>query len=301
VAWGRTGVGPLASLLGPSAASSPDGEDLALASASANPVAEAPTTSTTIYTLTRRNYRAGDCILWNQQPGTGERSTKTVDCAEPHLLEFTAFARVPERLTYPSDDEWAMLVREKCLPLAEKHLGYPLVPGGRFDADALQPTHQSWLGGDRELTCGIGYVGWKELGFDPTMSSKFTGVVQGQDQALLYSVGTCLAQDEAGDIRPPVPCTELHAFEITGHVDLSGKITDPADETAVSQVAGPACDRLAEAYLGRRLRGDLGTSWFNVRPETWAAGVHRLECTVSRYRDQVAQHVTGSLSALQTS
>src|SRR5687768_7804083 len=48
-----------------------------------------PTTSTTSV-LAGREYKAGDCVIWNQEPGAGAyRNTRVVACEGEHLIEIT--------------------------------------------------------------------------------------------------------------------------------------------------------------------------------------------------------------------
>jgi hypothetical protein len=289
VLWGRDGVGPLASMLGP-----PTTVDGFESAGELEPL-EPPTTTSTIYTLTRRSYRVGDCILWDQSEGRGNRSTKVVGCDEPHLLEFIAEEAAPDGVAYPADAEWRAIIDRKCGPLAVAYLGQPIDPSGRFFANALRPTEDSWRDGDRELACGIAFRDWSSLSAGG--SASYVGRAKGQDQTMLLEVGACIIRGETGGSAPPVSCAEPHLFEIAGHADVGDRRTELPTEEELSGIARPACERLAAAYTGGPLPDTLHVRWFPITAESWAAGRRSFECALGRYESGAPQLVTGSLAA----
>ena len=93
--------------------------------------------------LADRTYRAGECITWNQSEGGQNLATPDVPCTRPHLMEMTdkeVLTSYGSDAPYPGPAQWGQIDTAECGPPAERYLGYPLDPYGRFAASALEPT-----------------------------------------------------------------------------------------------------------------------------------------------------------------
>ncbi|MCA1845479.1 MAG: septum formation family protein [Actinobacteria bacterium] len=274
-------------------------------SAPPNLAAEQSTTTTTVaavgnttttFQLTRRTYQPGDCVTWTQEYDAGrERTTWVVPCTDPHLVEVTGHISVAGRFdSFPTDQEWERLVWDQdCAELARTYLGH-LDPNGRYSTGGVQPTRESWAGGDRDVWCGV-TQSWTEAHHDPEMFAPFTGAVKGASQDLLYGTGACVLTTP-DRTEGTVPCAETHQQEVTGTVELKKAAGAPYPTDAQWwSLIGNRCDNLARTYLGRPLTGNLRVSTVGLTQGSWDVGRRTAECTVGRYSGDSEVPVTGSL------
>ncbi|MEZ5143756.1 MAG: septum formation family protein [Acidimicrobiales bacterium] len=261
------------------------------------------TTSTT-YSLTRRGYQFGDCVRWDQdRSGSSRRDTEVVPCDQPHLVEIGGSIDLNGRFDhYPTEEEWSALYENDCAVFTTQLLGGPWDPSGRFQPAGLSPLPDSWAYGDRTLWCGMTLrnrsplPGEDPLAFRPDVPKWFPtvlGTVRSTAQALVRPPGTCVT-DEAFS----TPCTEPHTAEITGSLDLTGKVSVPpagGDTAAWSALVGDACRAATVAYLQRALVPGESIYHYPISPESWAAGRRVVECAAGRKVGGAEQPMTGSL------
>jgi hypothetical protein len=261
-------------------------------------VGNGSTTSTsTNIRLNDRAYRAGDCVTWDQTEGRQAiRSTKVVSCDEPHLFEFVSKVQLLRNGEYPSTTEWTEIFQEQCGPVVNQYLGYALDHLGRFYVSAIHPSEEDWSQTIfRDLQCGIGYRSSPAVSSDDPVAA-FTGRAKGQDQTLLYPVGTCISYPAAGEGQQ-VPCSEVHDVEVVGYIELTGD-KHPASLEQWRE-ATPGCATVARSYVGGNL-STKGLEWSHLplQVSSWEAGRRTVECTVAKY-DSAGNtvDVTGSAKA----
>jgi hypothetical protein len=266
------------------------------------PVAATLATTTTLHDLEGGSYRKGACIIWSPKVrATTDAPVKNVPCSEPHFLEITGSVELPGKMNFPSTDAtWNVLSAEHCDPLTRAHLGYALVPSGRFHTSYLRPTEEGWRVGDRSLECGIAARSdhATEASNPPDeVETPFTGTVKGQSQERIPPTGTCFASDPTDAGLVPVACGLEHTTEVTGHIGLAERLDHPPNDDDLAGPLGRECRSLAIRYLGRPLRRDESESWLPFTDEEWAAGWRTLPCTIGRWRGETRVGVTGSLAA----
>jgi len=260
----------------------------------------ASSTSTTDLDLADRTYRAGECITWNQSEGGQNLATPDVPCTRPHLMEMTdkeVLTSYGSDAPYPGPAQWGQIDTAECGPPAERYLGYPLDPYGRFAASALEPTARGWGNGDRTLWCGIQLA--TPFGA-PTSNDliPFTGPVRGQDQTPVYVTGTCLSLGSSGTLGNPVPCTSVHSTELVGTVTITGVTSYPSSTDQWWAAVGAGCTRLATQYTGGSFPGGVRPGYLDFAPASWNAGRRTVECTVGWY-DADGTLTTGSATPLR--
>lgn len=263
------------------------------AAPSASHDANDTSTSTTL-TFASRTYRPGECITWNQQGAGSDEATPAVPCGDPHLVEMTSkvvLTTFSADAAFPDEAGWQQIDSADCGPPAERYLGYPLDPRGRFFPTSLRPTPLSWNAGDRTIWCGIAAL--PTAGPAPSELTPFTGAVRGQDQTLLYSTGTCLALGSPGSLGDPVPCDGVHAVEVVGTVSLAGQTTYPQGEDQWSSAVRPTCSQEAAQYVGGTLPAGVESGWLTFPESSWDAGRRVAQCTVGWY-DADGTLTTGS-------
>jgi putative regulator of septum formation len=130
----------------------------------------------------------GTCLFW-AQPDVSD--IHLVTCDQPHLYEVTDVVNIADRYgpgaQSPSVDEWRNLALERCTDGAQKYLGKPLDPFGKFAVSALRPNSSEWSDGDREMRCALE---WAAPGgaLQPTK-----GKAADNGQSAVWNPGTCLA------------------------------------------------------------------------------------------------------------
>lgn len=221
---------------------------------------------------------AGTCLFWSAPDGADMRR---VDCAEPHLFEVTSnvdiAAEYPEDAPPPELARWQELAVEKCAPGVTDYLGGTLDPNGRYKVNALKPSAAQWEDGDRKLRCGV-QTASRSGALLPAKGS-----AAGQDQSGIHEPGTCLALD-GQVIGDPVPCSEPHAVEIVGNVDLGASFPDkyPAEDAQIEKAIA-LCVAVTKEYTNGI---DLEKKGLIPYPdalseESWAAGSRKVDCKVA--------------------
>jgi putative regulator of septum formation len=217
----------------------------------------------------------GTCLIWKRSDAS---DTRPVDCAQTHLFEQAGTVQLADQKDLPDDGQWRQLVRERCDSVVHDYLGGKFDPDGRFRIGALKPSSAKWAQGDRELRCGLQSASRSGALYP------MTGRAAEQDQSAAHDPGTCLAID-GRTIGDPVPCTEQHAVETVGVVDLTARFTDgfPAVEAQDEFLQGE-CTRIATGYAG----GDevigpkkLTVYWDNLTDDSWKAGTRKVNCNLA--------------------
>jgi hypothetical protein len=293
---GVSGHGPLGFLKRSANTSSASSVVGASSGATKNGTPKNGTTTTTVFQVEARSYNRGDCITFDQTPNGKTHEIDVVTCDRPHLMEMTVSIDVTGRFDrFPSGAIWKALFQHDCAPSIRALMGAPLDPVGRFYATGVQPSPQSWADGDRTVWCGVGAqpLTAPARGFE---AAPFTGKVEGAPQARVYPVGSCLGSD-SGYV---IPCRQAHEVEVTGYVDLTGKVGEPpapGNTSGWQALVGPDCVRAARSYLGHGLVNGESAGWNPIQPGSWATGRRVLECTVGRYRADRPVSTVGSLKS----
>lgn len=224
----------------------------------------------------------GACLNWNSaDAGDATR----VNCQSPHLFEVVGVTDVEDQYgpaaALPTDQSWREVVQDKCAPLAGDYLGGGYDPNGRYEVGALKPSQHGWRSGDRTLHCGL------QVNAHSAALFHTEGSVKQAEQADVYPPGTCLGLD---GISPsdPVDCTEPHALEIVGVVDL-GVLLETEErptEAKQNQELADFCSKMADEYVGgkgsvAKKSKKLVVYWDTLRPESWAAGTRKVNCKLA--------------------
>jgi hypothetical protein len=238
----------------------------------------ASTTTTTNASVQLPEYDAGDCATWDQS--VDDTPAHLVSCSKPHLIELVAPRHVPASYRdYPTAPQWDLIDASVCAPVVESYLHTKLDPAGQYVASSIFPSPIGWVHGDRNLACGI-----IKRGSSPGITLvPFTGSADASKQSEVLAPGSCLPAAGGGLSTGPVPCTQPHLVEVSGAVDLRGRMDHaPTDDEMRATILGD-CDRIAATYLGHPLDGNLAAGWLDIDPGSWAAGRRIAECTVGRY------------------
>jgi len=220
---------------------------------------------------------AGSCLFWAQADVS---DIHLVPCDQPHLYEVTAVVNIadkyPAGVPSPNVDQWRSIAMERCTDPAQKYLGKPLDPYGKFTVSALRPGSQEWQDGDRDMRC---VLQWAAPG---GALQPIKGKVAGQSEAGVWDPGTCLAL--AGKtVGNPIECGQPHAYEIVATVDLKKKFTGgyPSQDDQAHWL-DTECSNNVQAYAGGV---DLGAqklilTWDTREQESWDAGSTLVNCKV---------------------
>lgn len=240
-------------------------------------------TSTTLG-LVSRDYEPGDCVFWEEADGDeegpdfgrGYQETAVVDCDQPHRVQITEEAELPRSAGagYPAEDVWDAHFADVCGPAAERFLGRPLDPFGRFAVGGIRPLPDRWEIADN-MWCGIELV--PGIG-----DGTFAEDVREADLAHFYAPGDCRPPyDPASPVAfPVVPCTEPHVDEVVGTVDMPDSPTPPTE--AERDAAHDRCFELVRTYLGREPAAPW-TSWLeSFDPTAWASGRRSYHCYLAQ-------------------
>jgi hypothetical protein len=219
----------------------------------------------------------GACLTWSKPDAS---NLTEVDCATPHLFEVTGSLNLsgqfPAGAALPSQADFGKAAQLGCTAGATSYLG-KLDPNGRYVVTALKPNEQQWRSGDRTLRCGL-------QSSTPSGTLLATrGSAKGQDQSAVYPVGTCLALVGKAP-GGPTGCTQGHAYEIVGLVDLSGSFPSggyPATN-AQQNALGKLCLTAASTYTKNADLGKLGLTltWSTIPQASWNAGSRKVNCEV---------------------
>lgn len=229
------------------------------------------------------NYKAGDCLLWDQSISkSATRQVKKVACDQPHLFEYVKSLHLRnERPDYPSEERWEQIFEEYCTRPINEYLGYELDKHGKFAVGALHPTSKSWAVADRTLHCGIQSKATTQLENDELV--EFMGAVKGQSQLFLYPTGACVDSDNSKGI---VDCAQPHTFEIAGNTEVKSASLPRTDAEWHRAISG--CDSVVRAYLGHSVRGGFGQGYLPIPESSWRAGQRTVQCTLSRSNNSKA-------------
>jgi hypothetical protein len=276
------------------------GATLAPSAASTAGVTVSPTAPNSAEpTLDTMVYTRGHCYTWDRT--ASNTSAQDVPCAAPHRFESTSTDSVslakdyPPSTAYPSDQQWKTVVAQKCGPLAEAYLGYPLDPDGRFSAGGIMPIPASWATGQRDLQCGI-YAAIPDANAPDGYTDVTTGSAKGADQASVYPAGGCLVESPSSRL---VTCATPHSSVAVGDAHMAGAVGSAApSKDAFDQQADPLCTAVARTVLGASFQpsSTVNTAWFEISPASWAAGTRTFTCTID-YFDAAGQprNVTGDV------
>ncbi|WP_158888502.1 septum formation family protein [Amycolatopsis anabasis] len=219
----------------------------------------------------------GSCLTWTQPDASDIR---TVPCAEKHLFEVTGVVDIADQFPpgAPSPDvaKWREIAQARCSDGAKTYLGKPLDPYGKLTVSALRPADEEWNDGARELRCVLQWAG-PGGGLQP-----LTGPAKDQKQANIWEPGTCLAL-VGKTVGDPVDCTQPHAYEIVGELDLKTKFTNgyPKQDDQKAWL-DTECFKAVQEYTG----GDdfsaqkLILTWDVREQESWDAGSTQVNCKV---------------------
>lgn len=217
----------------------------------------------------------GTCLTWTRPDAA---DTAVVDCNEPHLFEQAGAVELSDQAQLPDDGTWRQLVNERCTPVVVSYLNGKFDPNGKFRVGALKPSPSRWAQGDRQLRCGLQSASRSGALYP------IVGKVADQDQSAVHEPGTCLGIN-GRTIGDPVDCSQTHAVETVGIVDLSKKFSDafpPVEEQ--DKYLQPECTRIAAEYAGGPgvvESKKLTVYWDNVTESSWAAGARRVNCNLA--------------------
>lgn len=230
----------------------------------------------------------GDCLTW---PAGDPGKPAKVACAEKHRFEVAGpldTALLPgsefgDSAPWPGADRFATIRDEQCPVLVNDYLNGKLDPQGRFSVGMMYPSQTQWDKGARELRCGL-----QSTGPDGD-AVEFVGKVAEQDQSFSWPAGTCIGIDIPTK-KPtgfPVNCTEAHAFQTTGTVNLAPKFGDARSGrpwpavTAQNDYLTAICPVQATRFMGGRNKLDattLNVQWSVLAEPSWLAGSRTVVC-----------------------
>ncbi|WP_246127356.1 septum formation family protein [Amycolatopsis rhizosphaerae] len=220
---------------------------------------------------------AGNCLTWKQPDAS---DIHLVPCAQEHLYEVTGVVNIadkyPAGAPAPTVDQWREIALNKCTDGTEGYLHEKLDPYGRFTVSALRPGNDEWAAGDRDMRC---VLQWAAPG---GALQPITGPVAGQSQAAVWEPGTCLAL--AGKtVGNPIACTQPHAYEIVGKLDLKTRFTSgyPAQKDQKTWL-DTECNNVVQRYAGGvdLTAQQLTLTWDLREQESWDAGSTLVNCKV---------------------
>ncbi|MEO6881284.1 MAG: septum formation family protein [Mycobacteriaceae bacterium] len=225
---------------------------------------------------------AGTCLTWTDPDAA---DITEVACSEPHLFEVAAVIAVGPPLAttkgataarQPDAAALATLRTTVCAPAVRAYLDGQFDPYGRFTVGLVNPSAAEWAAGDRTVRCGLQSVGRSGALF-PT-----SGTVAGSDSSDVVPVGTCRGIDGTQP-SDPVDCAQPHASEAVAVVDLSTRFgaTYPTDDKQDAYLAD-TCAKAASTFSATGSAKALTVFWDEVRPESWAAGSHRVNCSLGQ-------------------
>lgn len=225
----------------------------------------------------------GDCLTWT----TSTEDIGKIDCSEPHQFEVASeldLSLYPGRefgpgSAFPGVLRFTELQDEHCVPAVDAYLGAKFDPQGKFDVGLIFPSEAGWNAGQRTLRCGIKFA--KTNG----ALMPITGTATGQDQSKIWETGTCVGIDRNLP-TDPVDCSQPHAFEVSGIVDLTTQFPGgPPSSDDQDKYLTDTCAKITDEYLGSpdTLRNKTLTMFFpSVEPMSWLAGSHRVNCMVGK-------------------
>ncbi|MEP9417202.1 septum formation family protein [Gordonia sp. VNQ95] len=232
----------------------------------------------------------GDCLTW---PANKPGEPVNVPCAEEHRFEVAGAlntAILPgsefgESAPWPGPERFGQIRDEQCPVIVNRYLDGRLDPQGRFSVGLMYPPQDQWVKGARELRCGL-----QVTGADGT-PQLFAGKVADQDQSFQWAAGTCIGiNPETRQVAVPpttVSCSEPHAFQTTGIVDLAQRFGDkssgrpwPAVKDQNAYLA-TICPAQAERFVGGKAKLDattLNVQWSVIGEPRWLSGSRKVVC-----------------------
>lgn len=234
---------------------------------------------------------AGDCLTWDAQaPGNPSK----VPCTDPHRFEVAGAidtTKLPgsefgSTAAWPGPERFAEIRDENCPVVVNRYLGGGLDPQGRFATGLMFPSKAQWERGARVLRCGIEQPGAGGV------QEEFSGRVADSDQSFAWPAGTCIGFDE--QTRKPtaevVDCTQPHAFQTTGVVDLSQKFGARNSGRPWPKVAEQndylrtICPTQTNRFFGGEQKfknSTLNVQWSVISEVSWLTGSRRVVCYVA--------------------
>lgn len=221
----------------------------------------------------------GACLTWTDPDAD---DITEVGCSQPHLFEVAAVVAVgsrspatvdPGAVRSPTTANLATLRTTICAPAVHAYLGGRYDPYGRYAVGLINPGAVAWKAGDRTVSCGLQSVGRSGTLF-PT-----TRTVAGSDQSDVVPVGTCRGIDGTQPSDPV--CAQPHSSEAVAVVDLSTKFgrTYPTDAKQDAYLED-TCAKAATTFSATGSAKTLTVFWDELRPESWAAGSYRVNCSL---------------------
>ncbi|MBB4134393.1 septum formation family protein [Gordonia humi] len=233
----------------------------------------------------------GDCLQWNVAQAS---EPALIDCAEPHRFEVAGAldtdtfptSEFASNAPWPGPERFAAVRDENCPAIVGRYLAGGLDPQGRFSTGLMFPSKVQWERGARVLQCGIEQPGAGGV------QEEFTGKVADIDQSFSWPAGTCIGIDK--DTRKPagevVDCSEPHAFQTTGDIDLSqrfgarnsGKPWPSAREQ--NDYLSTICPTQTNRFFGSAAKFDettLNVQWSVISEVSWLTGSRRVVCYVA--------------------
>lgn len=236
----------------------------------------------------------GSCLFWAQPDAS---DIHLVPCDQPHLYEVTGVVNIAARFgpgaPAPTVDQWRDLALEMCTDDAQKYLGKPFDPYGKFSVSALRPNNGEWSDGNRDMRC---VLEWAAPGGEVQPTK---GKAAEVSQSAVWEPGTCLAL--AGKtVGNPIDCAQPHAYEIVAMVDLkdhfNGGFPNRDDQ---SKWLDTECNKDVQSYAGGvdLASQKLILTWDNLQQESWDAGSTQVNCKVGSKLpdDSGLQAITGSI------
>ena len=81
--------------------------------------------------------------------------------------------------------------------------------------------------------------------------------------------------------------------EVTGNVDLSGRVADEPSADAQFEAVYDVCSQLARDYVGDEVPPNTGFGIVPIAPESWRAGRRVVQCTVGPVDGTVTTSLRG--------
>ncbi len=251
-----------------------------------------PSPSSSEQELLDASLSRGECATWDER--VAQPRVAPVLCAASHLFQAVSAGSVTgavARGAYPSEATWGRLTQQLCGQSVAGFLGYTPTPLSTVAVGILRPTQHGWARGDRRVHCGVQDGRLDGPGSDtgpyaPVLTA-FAGDARHLPRWWTPRVGTCTApvadHVQGGTRDETVPCSARHDTEYVGSVVVSARTYPSGD--AQSELVGPSCGRVADAYAGRTLP-KYGRSYvvgWVVDRASWAAGDRLFACEVSSY------------------
>lgn len=235
----------------------------------------------------------GDCLQWDYGQGADKQADEPslTDCAKPHRFEVAGAldtetfptSEFADAAPWPGPDRFATIRDENCPAIVDRYLGGGLDPQGRFSSGLMFPSKVQWEKGARVLRCGIEQPGTGGV------QEQFAGRVADIDQSFTWPVGTCIGIDEqtrkaTSDV---VDCSEPHAFQTTGVVDLTQRFGDRHSGKAWPSVRDQntyltkICPTETNKFFGGASKfkdTTLNVQWSVISEVSWLTGSRRVVC-----------------------